>query len=306
MSETPNAGGAAAPRSNATSVVLAIVAPLALLMSFVPYFLGGLTAVYDDHAGSDRGGFAGYGYTALVLGLGFPAWALVWGIVDVHRTKRIPGGAAIVLGAFSLGVALCVILPGSVTIIAKSASLSAAYERAHPPRGALDDAEARNSREAESAEGRAAERAAPAARAAAKQRLDSLSEAVLTALDITPEAALRLRQPTAPESAGAGAPRLRESSAGCEAGYGPQAGLQYFWTLTLDRSIDPAATEDAVRNAITSVAPDTEFTERTENANDHSLSFIDRSQTDEFTGEFSWGRSEGSDAPMISFAMDCR
>lgn len=126
MSDTPQ-GAPAVPRSRATSVMFAILAPVALLVSFVPYGIGGLLAHYGT-AGSDPGGFAGYGVVALVIGLGVPGWALVWGIVDIRRTRELPGSAALLLGAFTFGVALCVILPGAVTIIRTSAMLSAAYE----------------------------------------------------------------------------------------------------------------------------------------------------------------------------------
>lgn len=113
------------------SVTLAILAPVALLVAFVPYAIGGLLANYGA-AGRDPGGFAGYAVAALVIGLGFPGWALVWGILDVRRTRQVPGGAALLLGALTFGIALCVILPGSVTIIQKSAMLSAAYDPADP------------------------------------------------------------------------------------------------------------------------------------------------------------------------------
>lgn len=125
MGDTPQ-GRAAVPRSRAMSVTLAVLAPLALLIAFVPYGIGGLLAHYGA-AGRDPGGFAGYGVAALVIGLGVPGWALVWGVLDIRRTRQLPGSAALLLGAFTFGVALCVILPGAVTIIRTSAMLSAAY-----------------------------------------------------------------------------------------------------------------------------------------------------------------------------------
>jgi hypothetical protein len=125
MGETPQ-GTAAVPRSRATSVTLAVLAPVALLVAFVPYAIGGLLAHYGT-PGSDPGGFAGYGVAALVIGLGVPLWALVWGIVDIRRTRQLPGSAALLLGAFTSGVALCVILPGAIMIIRASAMLATAY-----------------------------------------------------------------------------------------------------------------------------------------------------------------------------------
>jgi hypothetical protein len=125
MGDTPQ--GTPARRSRATSVTLAILAPLALLIAFVPYSIGGLLANYGT-AGRDPGGFAGYGVVALLIGLGVPGWALVWGVLDYRRSRQLPGSAALLLGALTFGVALCVILPGAVTIIRTSAMLSAAYE----------------------------------------------------------------------------------------------------------------------------------------------------------------------------------
>lgn len=125
MSETSQ-GFPAVHRSRATSVTLAVLAPVALVVSLVPYGIGGLLAHYGT-PGSDPGGFAGYGVAALVLGLGMPVWALVWGILDYRRTRQLPGSAALLLGALTTGIALCVILPGGIMIIRTSAMLSAAY-----------------------------------------------------------------------------------------------------------------------------------------------------------------------------------
>ena len=116
--------------------MLSIAAPVALLASFVPYSIGGLLAGYgqtggDGGEGGGPGGFAGYGIVAILLGVGIPGWAVAWGIVDARRTGGIPG-AALLLGVVSMGIALCVIVPGSVTIIRTSATLQAAYEREHP------------------------------------------------------------------------------------------------------------------------------------------------------------------------------
>ncbi|TCL87852.1 hypothetical protein EDF31_102561 [Curtobacterium sp. PhB142] len=294
------------------SVGLAIAALVALLVAFVPYFLGGLLAGYgqdggDGGDGGGPGGFAGYGIVAIVLGVGIPGWALVWGIVDVRRTRGTPG-AALLVGAVALGIALCTIVPGSVTIIRTSVRLQAAYERENPRSEVLATAraEARASETAASPAGRAAERNAPARRAATKQRLDAVSQAVLDALAITPDDIVPAGRPLPTGSAAARSVRVTPSTGHCDAGYGPKAGVFYRWDLFLDDSVDPVRAAAAVRAAVEATVPGADLQQQKGDASSGRLEFTDDvSGSPDLHGIFTWGDGIGSTSRIVALDTAC-
>lgn len=312
VTEVSGSGPGEGRRTSGASVIFAIAAVAALLVAFVPYFLGGLLAGYGQNggaggAGGGPGGFAGYGIVAIMLGVGIPGWAVVWGIVDVRRTRGTPG-AALLVGAVALGVALCTILPGSVTIIRTSVRLQAAYERENPRAEVLATAraEARASATAASPAVRAAERDAPARRAATKQRLDAVSRAVLDALAITPDDVVPEGQPLPTGPAAARSVRVTSYTGHCDAGYGVKAGVYYRWDLFLDDSVDPVSVAAAVRAAVAATVLGADLQQQKVDASSSRLEFTnDVSGATDLHGSFTWGDGIGATTRIVDLDTAC-